>query len=144
MTTITPPANARVRAATFGRVEVDPNGTPAHEPGAKLDAGKMRAGLVLGDFAHALQQVAEVGTFGARKYTDHGWLSVPGGIERYTDAMLRHWLAEHTGGALDDQTGLLHAAHLAWNAMARLELMLRDAEIDAIMCSAMDLEGEQP
>ena len=105
--------------------EADPHGTPAHQPGAKLDAGKPRAALVLGDFAHALAAVVDVGTFGARKYTDHGWLSVPDGAERYTDAMLRHWLAEHHGQPTDPQTDLLHAAHLAWNALARLELQLR-------------------
>lgn len=33
--------------------ELDPHGTPPNEPGAKLDAGKTRAGLVLGGFARA-------------------------------------------------------------------------------------------
>ena len=120
-------ADAQHRAETFAALERDPHGTPAHVPGAKLDAGKVRAGLVLGDFAHALAEVAKVGTFGAQKYTDHGWLSVPNGMQRYTDAMLRHWLAEHTHASHDDQTGLLHAAHLAWNALARLELLAREA-----------------
>lgn len=110
--------------------ETDPHCLAPSTPGAKLDAGKNRVGLVLGDFARALQQVACVGTFGADKYTAHGWLSVPDGIERYTDAMLRHWLAEHYGPAHDTQSGLLHAAHLAWGALARLELMLRQAEAD--------------
>lgn len=109
--------------------ERDPHGTPAHAPGAKLDAGKPRVGLVLADFARALTEVARVGTFGAQKYTDHGWLSVPGGQQRYTDAMLRHWLAEGRGELLDQQTGLHHAAHLAWNALARLELALRAQEV---------------
>lgn len=105
--------------------ETDPHGTPANTPGAKLDAGKTRMGLVLGDFARALTEVAKVGTFGAQKYTDHGWLSVPDGVPRYTDAMLRHWAHEQYGDPHDAQTGLLHAAHLAWNALARVELMLR-------------------
>lgn len=123
-------------AAAFSHTERDPHGADPHTPGAKLDAGKTRAGLVLGDFARALEQVSRVGTFGAQKYTDHGWLSVPQGQQRYTDAMLRHWLAEHYGPARDDQTGLLHAAHLAWNALARLELMLRAQE--------QTPEGQQP
>jgi len=112
-------------SVAFGPAERDPHGTAAHMPGAKLDAGKPRAALVLGDFAHALAAVVDVGTFGAQKYTDHGWLTVPAGVERYTDAMLRHWLAEHYSAPHDSQTGLLHAAHLAWNALARLELQLR-------------------
>ena len=105
--------------------ESDPHGKPANQPGAKLDAGKNRLGLVLGDFALALEQVGEVGTKGAEKYTAHGWISVENGVDRYTDAMMRHWIEEQKGEALDPQTSLLHAAHLAWNSLARLDLMLR-------------------
>jgi hypothetical protein len=83
---------------------------------------------VLGDFSRALIGVSLVGTFGADKYSDHGWLSVPHGINRYTDAMLRHWLREKNGEVYDDDSGLLHAAHLAWNALAVLELKLRAYE----------------
>ena len=104
--------------------EHDPTGRTANEPGAKLDAGKIRAGLVLGDFAKALEAVCEIGTYGATKYTDHGWREVPDGFERYTDAMLRHFLAEGYE-RLDKDSGLYHAAHLAWNALARLELILQ-------------------
>lgn len=104
--------------------ETDPNGRAPTSPGAKLDAGKPRIGLIATDFPRALTEIARVGTFGARKYTDHGWLYVPNGIDRYTDAMLRHVLAEPIG-AVDHDSGLLHAAHVAWNALARLELMLR-------------------
>lgn len=108
--------------------EADPNGKSQHEPGAKLDAGKHRVGLVLGGFARALLAVSAVGTYGAAKYTDDGWTSAPDGQQRYTDAMLRHWLMESFGESRDDETGLLHAAHFAWNALARLDLMLREAD----------------
>ena len=107
--------------------ELDPTGKSAHQPGAKLDAGKNRLGLVLGDFALALEHVGRVGTFGARKYSDHGWLTVPNGQERYTDAMYRHLMREASGEDIDFDTSLLHAAHAAWNALARLELALRAA-----------------
>ena len=104
----------------------DPNGIDQHAPGAKLDNGKPRHGLVLGSFANALTEVAKVGTFGANKYSDNGWLSVPNGLARYTDAMLRHHFAEAGGEELDEDSGLQHAAHRAWNALAVLELMLRE------------------
>lgn len=104
--------------------ETDPNGVDPHEPGAKLDSGKPMVGLVLGDFAQALNEVAKVGTIGAKKYTMHGWLEVEKGFDRYTDAMLRHWLAESTGETFDDDTHMLHAAQVAWNALARLELLI--------------------
>lgn len=114
----------RVGAIIFECHEADPQGRSPNSKGSKLDAGKNRLGLVLGDFAHALQEVGHVGTFGAAKYTDHGWLSVPNGIARYTDAMYRHLMAEGAGEQYDSQSQLLHAAHTAWNALARLELML--------------------
>jgi hypothetical protein len=108
--------------------EQDPTGLNPHTPGAKLDAGKTRLGLVLGGFARALEQVGRVGTMGAQKYTDEGWVSVPGGIDRYTDAMYRHLLKESMGVHFDPSTDLLHAAHTAWNALARLDLMIREGE----------------
>lgn len=107
--------------------EKDPSGRDPHTPGAKLDHGKVRAGLVLGGFAAALVEVAKVGTFGAAKYSDDGWRSVPDGERRYTDALLRHLLADLGGEEDDADSGLSHAAHCAWNALARLELALRDA-----------------
>jgi hypothetical protein len=108
--------------------EKDPNGKEAKEPGAKLDAGKVRANLVLRDFAGALMAVAKVGTFGANKYSDSGWINVPDGYDRYSDAMVRHYLMEERE-ACDKDSELWHQAHLAWNALARLELLIRAEEM---------------
>lgn len=108
--------------------EADPTGRKAGEPGAKLDQGKNRLGLVMFGFARALQAVGGVGTYGATKYSDNGWKDVPDGAARYTDAMLRHLLKEAEGETFDPSTGLAHAAQTAWNALARLELMLRKQE----------------
>lgn len=108
--------------------ESDPTGKDPHTPGAKLDAGKNRLSLVFDGFAHALEEVGRVGTYGAQKYSDHGWVSVTNGVDRYTDAMYRHLLKEAMGVPFDPATDLLHAAHTAWNALARLELMVRAAK----------------
>lgn len=105
--------------------ESDPTGKSQHQPGAKLDAGKLRPSLVLGGFAHALKAVVKVGTDGANKYTDNGWREVPNGFARYSDAKCRHALAFDTGETHDKDTGSLHLAHEAWNALARLELYLQ-------------------
>lgn len=99
-----------------------------HAPGLKHDTEKPRHALVLLDFSRALDAVSAVGTFGARKYTDRGWLTVPQGHERYASALLRHLLAEGRGAQLDPESSLPHAAHAAWNALARLELLLREVE----------------
>ena len=92
--------------------------------GIKHDSGKPRVSLVFTDFHSALLSVAEVGTFGAAKYTDHGWVDVPNAPGRYRDAMLRHTLAELGGEELDAESGLSHLAHAAWNALAILQLEL--------------------
>lgn len=117
-----------VPAARQAPKEADPTGRSAHEKGSKLDAGKVRPALVLGGFARALLRVSDVGTYGAMKYTDNGWQEVPKGIERYDDAGLRHWLKEKAGQENDPDTELEHAAHAAWNALARLDLLLREKE----------------
>ncbi len=97
-------------------------------PGVKLDAGKPRLGLVFMTMARALQEVGEVATFGAEEYSDNGWLAVPDGERRYTDAMLRHLMKEAVGEERDAGSNLRHAAHTAWNALARLDLMIRREE----------------
>lgn len=105
--------------------EKDPLGKSAKDSGSKLDAGKNRLSLVLLGFARALEEVGKVGTYGANKYTDNGWINVPNGQARYTDAMLRHLLKEASGESHDPDTNLHHAAHTAWNALARLDLLIR-------------------
>ncbi len=97
-----------------------------HEPGAKLDKGKPRADL-LQDFGLALLEVAKVCGYGAGEYSVGGWQLVENGIERYSSELIRHWLSEKKEKN-DKESGLKHAAHLAWNALARLELMIREEE----------------
>ena len=95
----------------------------------KYDGGKSpiyRGGL--GYFPRAISAVASVSAFGASKYAWNGWQSVPDGINRYTDAMVRHLGYEAEGEVLDPDSGLHHAKHTAWNALARLELLLREQE----------------
>lgn len=106
--------------------EIDPNGLSSSTPGAKLDGGKPDLSLLL-MFGNALAEVGAVGTFGAKKYTRGGWQSVPDGITRYTAALLRHVLKSFYE-PYDPDSGLLHLAHAAWNALAILELTLRKEE----------------
>jgi hypothetical protein len=106
-------------------MEVDPTGRDQHDPGAKVDAGKPRMGLVLGAFSKALTLVAEIGTFGAEKYTDNGWRDVPDGPNRYMDAALRHIFQSFTE-YLDTESGKPHVAHAAWNLLAIIELEEND------------------
>jgi len=104
--------------------EKDPHGLDPHAPGAKLDEGKPMAGILM-EFGLALLEVAKVCTHGAQKYSRGGWQHAEDGVNRYTDAMVRHCLKEYMEDR-DKDSGLLHASQVAWNALARLELMLRD------------------
>ena len=108
--------------------EHDPTGRDAHAPGAKLDAGKVRPALIIESMPRALWAVAEVGTFGANKYSENGWIGVPRGQERYADAGYRHILKRAMGEVIDPDSEKLHLAHEAWNALAKLELFLRAQE----------------
>lgn len=110
-----------------------------HAPGAKLDGEKADASLLL-DFSRALEQVALVGTYGRFKYTRGGWLTVPDGIVRYTAAMLRHLFKRWQGHVIDEDPyyntpegaqfkgRIRHRAQVAWNALAALELEMREEE----------------
>ena len=121
---LTPKVDTRTGAEYY--VEEDPHGKDAHEEGAKLDGGKPDLSLLL-MFGRALREVGGVGSYGTEKYTRGGWQSVPDGFNRYTAALLRHLCDEQTGH-YDPESNLLHAAHVAWNALARLELLLRSKE----------------
>jgi len=96
----------------------------------KYDGGKspvFRGALAY--FPRAISAVAAVSAFGASKYAWKGWEGVPDGFNRYSDAMVRHLAYEGQGEILDPDSGLLHAAHAAWNSLARLELLLKEREI---------------
>lgn len=112
-------------------VEVDPRGLKQGDPGAKFDNGKVEVGLIFNDMPRALLAVAEVGTHGRYKYSKGGWRYVDNGFERYTNAMDRHRLKEGIE-LLDPDSNILHAAHLAWNALARLELLLTEQSSNQI------------
>ena len=110
-------------------MEKDPNGIGQHEPGAKLDQGKLMAGI-LQQFPRALTAVLKVATFGANKYSRGGWQYVEKGFERYSDAMMRHYLKEPLED-FDPDSDMPHEWHLAWNALARLEFKLKEKESEA-------------
>lgn len=95
--------------------------------GMKFDAGKLLAGILIQDFPRAQKAVAEIATFGVNKYARSSWQTVPDAMTRYTDAKFRHIL-EGEITPYDEESGLLHKAHEAWNALATLELYLIEQE----------------
>lgn len=98
-------------------------------PGKKYDQDK--APVVQGNFNYfpnALIAVALISKYGAEKYnvpySDRNFAKVDNAVNRYLDAQGRHTLGEAIDGFWDPESEFLHAAHTAWNALARLEMLL--------------------
>lgn len=73
----------------------------------------------------ALRAVASVMAYGAEKYKKDNWKKVED-PDRYMSAMFRHFSDIQEGETHDPESGLLHAAHLACNAIMYLYLQLRN------------------
>jgi ABC-type Zn uptake system ZnuABC Zn-binding protein ZnuA len=107
-------------------MESDPSGKDIAELGSKVDAGKSKVyTLFMQYFPRAIQEVAKVSGAGTAKgYAPGSWKFVENGIDRYSDAMMRHILDEMTNEiSVEGGVEVLHAAQVAWNALARLELL---------------------
>lgn len=102
----------------------------------KNDAGKPDLALLIQGFPKALRAVGDVATFGLTVpgHTRHGWRTVENGADRYMSALMRHLLdygEEHgrSGTPVDKESGLPILAHVAWNALAILELSLGECTV---------------
>jgi len=96
--------------------------------GIKHDSGKLRLAEMMQDFRLPLSAVCKVWEFGADKYEKSNWQKVDNALDRYTNAMLRHLMEEQVQDC-DSESYLLHAAHVAWNALARLHFILKDKRV---------------
>lgn len=92
------------------------------QEGIKYDTGKPRLFEMIEDFKEPLIEVAKVWAFGADKYEKHNWAYVDNAIDRYSNALIRHMLE---GDGTDQESELLHASHVAWNALARLYFIIQ-------------------
>lgn len=93
--------------------------------GIKYDNNKPRLGEMVCDFKLPLLELCKVWEFGADKYSKSNWKLLDNGVDRYTNAMLRHLVAEDSD-LYDDESGYLHAAHIAFNALARLYFISKE------------------
>lgn len=91
--------------------------TTTPELGAKHDTGKLRFSLLTRGLGQQLKSIAEILTFGAKKYSADSWKYVPNAAERYEDAMDRHLNAWKSGELTDKESGLPHLAHVACNCL---------------------------
>ncbi len=96
--------------------------------GKKSDDGKLPiATMMLEQFPLAIQAVAGRSLFGHIKYAHNdqdwtNWKNVPDATRRYKDAILRHMMELGEEG----ETSSEHAAAVAWNALAVLQMKLEN------------------
>lgn len=76
--------------------------------GKKYDAGKLRWSLLPDG---TIVQVLHVLEYGAKKYGENNWVSVPNARTRYYDAALRHIESWWQGQETDQETDQSHLAH---------------------------------
>lgn len=104
---------------------------PTFDPSeATRKDGKIRMELVLQGMPNALLALGEIMTWAveSKGYVEGDFLNVPDAKSKYRGALYRHDLKEMLGQMTDEESGKLHAAHTAWNALARLEILLREGK----------------
>ena len=92
----------------------------------KFDGEKIRYDLIPADSLHAL---AEIYTFGAKKYEDENWRKGTS-WKRIFGAIMRHMWAWFRGEDLDPESGLSHVAHAAWGCFTLLNYINTQKEWD--------------
>ena len=99
----------------------------------KHDGGKIRPTLVPVEIINAIAQVRE---YGCRKYhSQDNWREVE--LERYRDALMRHWLHYlKNPHSKDEESGLPHLWHIACNAafLIAVESPTQE-EFDIVLCN---------
>lgn len=85
---------------------------------ARFNTGKVRHDLIP---PTALEEIAKVYTYGTEKYSDNNWWKAFNWRKDTFGCITRHinkWLR---GEKRDDESGLHHLAHAAWNCIALYE-----------------------
>lgn len=128
------PGNEYAEAVTsaWTKIKGTSNGETTNDAPSKIETGAIKydAGKpavwqgTVKYFPEAIKAVASVSQFGAQKYQWSGWRSVIDGPNRYSDALMRHLLYHGAGEEIAEDSKLPHLAHVAWNALAILELYL--------------------
>ena len=103
------------------------------EKGVKLSNSKPKLSLLKIQFPRALEAVARASEYGHQKYidTDHDYknfLRVDNAEWEYRNALERHESYRETQGYFDSESNLPHIYHKAWNALAELEMHLKNID----------------
>ena len=77
-----------------------------------------------------IEKIVEVYHMGSKKYEPNTWQYLQNGEERYFAALMRHLCEHRKGNLYDPESGLLHVAHVCWNAIALLHFASRPVNSD--------------
>ena len=100
----------------------------------KDDKNKLPWHLLMKYFTNELTQLVQVLDFGARKYGEANYKTVPNYEDRYLSALYRHLNAAVADpNSLDPDTGISHYAHVAVNALFLLQRATEKAEFAGLM-----------
>jgi len=103
---------------------------------ARFSEGKIRHDLVA---PWALEQIARVYTYGTIKYDDDNWWKGLRWKKDVFGCILRHIWKWFRGEKNDDESGLHHLAHAAWNCLALMEYERNGIGIDDRVPYVLDL-----
>lgn len=95
----------------------------------KFDQGKMIYRPLMRGLVLAVEAVSAILNYGAQKYEEDSWQSVPDGRKRYEDAFYRHQIERNKGQTYDDESGLPHLAHMICNLMFLLWFEIQEGII---------------
>jgi len=106
--------------------------------GTKFDEGKERYDLVP---PWALNELIKVYTYGTIKYDDNNWWK---GMKwgKLFAALMRHAWKWWRGEKVDDESGLHHLAHVAWQCFSLMEYERNNIGEDDRVLKAMDLTDQ--
>jgi hypothetical protein len=91
----------------------------------KFDNGKLQWDLLPWD---SVEQIVDILTYGAEKYSAESWKLVDDASNRYFAALLRHLIAYKQGEDVDQESGKLHLAHVATNALFLLWFNMQETK----------------
>jgi uncharacterized HAD superfamily protein len=100
----------------------------------RYNAGKTRFDLLE---PYAIEKLAEVFTKGAEKYADNNWIENGMKWSKMVASLKRHLSEFEKGVDYDSETNCLHAAHIAWNAMALVSYYKYHPESDDRMVNSL-------
>jgi hypothetical protein len=149
---IVPPVEAflQYEGEVAGRMSASkPSFHSASRGGMKFDGGKLRAGIAERTIPHLMRMIDRVLDYGAQKYDEGSWPTVPDAMRRYHDAANRHRLKVNLAridginqeNFFDEETGLPHRVGVIINEIFQLGLEV--AEYNEGASSRHDLTVEQ-